>query len=409
LTHVKLEVAVLVAILIMSFAITSSLAKGQVATTIQNASPNSATSQSDNTNLKGVLDQRYLGLLGLYSNATQVNSSINSTDNVATKGYSYQGNFTLNDKSYLVESTQFQITYENQTITTVTQKISGSENSYCASTENDTIVDNVLLSQDEWSVQTSNSSGNYQLTMNSTGTYNSETSTPINVHAELYQNLTGSIGEYTIGLSPSPSNASESTSMSQNTVASVSMPEIALTITSPDGAQSTANMIPDSADSQSAASAANFSPTDSAQGSNNPLGDFTIPVPSPGISWTLFNPLFSFQNSYMLTGFFIYWSGDASAYIGLGMFIIGLVAGALIVPTAGASAVIFAIFFDTFSAVLALSGFFTANLDGASITIMYFELEFYLVFGFLPVPYYEEMGYYSDYSTFYGSCTWTFF
>lgn len=56
--------------MIMSFAITSGLAKGQLITTHQTASTDSAVPQSNNNDLKDVLDQRYLGLLGLDSNVT---------------------------------------------------------------------------------------------------------------------------------------------------------------------------------------------------------------------------------------------------------------------------------------------------------------------------------------------------
>ena len=407
LTNVTLKAFFLITIMIMSFAITSSLAKGQLTTTNQTASTDSTVSQSNNINLKDVLDQRCLGLLGLDSNVTGINSSLNSTDDAATKGYSYVGNFISSGKSYLVESTQYETTNGNQTISTVTQNISGAADSYCVSTENDTTIDNVLLSQDDWTVQTSNCSGNYQLTMNSVGQYDSDTFAPIDVQAELYQNFSGPIGHYSLTLSPLQSNVSEEDiSTFQGMAASVSEPEMILAITSPDGVQSTANLIPSSSNGQSNSSTDNYSLMDS--GSNGPLGDFTIPVPND-ISSTLFDPLLSFQNSNMLTGFFIYWDQNAGAVIGTAMFLIGLAAGALAAPTMGASVAILTGIITVIGGVLAVSYFFPANLSGETINIMYFELKFYLAWGFFPVPYYAETGYYTNYVDFLGDVAWTFF
>jgi hypothetical protein len=59
---------VLLAIMIMSFAISPQLTEGQIA----------PISSSENSNLKTVLDQRYLALLSLRLNTTQICSSVES-------------------------------------------------------------------------------------------------------------------------------------------------------------------------------------------------------------------------------------------------------------------------------------------------------------------------------------------
>ena len=79
------------------------------------------------------------------------------------------------------------------------------------------------------------------------------------------------------------------------------------------------------------------------------------------------------------------------------------------VPTWGASVGIFAGLITIIGGVIDLAAFFPANLDGENINIMYFELEFYLEWGFLPVPYYAETGFYTNNVDFLGNVAWTFF
>jgi len=365
LSNRALKAAFLIVLIIISFVATSGLVNGQAITAVQTSSIDSTASQSDNSNLTDVLDQRYLGLLGLDYNATQINSSVNSTIDAGIKGYSYIANLTSNSKSYFVESTQYETINANQTILTTTQRISGSANSNCVSTENNTTVNNLIISQEDLTLLSSNCSGNYELAMNSLGSYDSETSALVNVQAEVDQNFSDPIGNYSIALSPLKENDSFNL---PNAASSVFEPELNLSITAPDGKQSIATLIPNSSTGQ-LNTFVNNSPMDS--GSHPPVGDFTVPVPND-ISWTLLNPLLSTQGSHMLTGFFIYWDDAANDLTGFILGAFTLIGGLLITPSMGTSFVIFTVFSVVSWDVLGLAQFFKANLSGESVHIMYF-------------------------------------
>jgi hypothetical protein len=189
------------------------------------------------------------------------------------------------------------------------------------------------------------------------------------------------------------------------------MQALAVTVTSPDGTQVNATVIPCLSGEEPNLATNDASPLDS--GSNGPIVSFTAPVPS-GISSTMLP--FYFQNSNMLMGFFIYWNSGFAATAGLIMAILGAIGAAAGFLTGGASLIVVGIVTAWLGVVLALSQDFPALVSGNAITILYYEFEFYLLFGFLPVPSYAEMGYYSNQYQIWPinsgepvSCAWTFF
>src|SRR5208283_1454636 len=87
----------LVIILVVSFVASMSLVKGQI-------SASTSSTPTTDPNLHRQLDNMFLAQLGLYSNITEIQSSLKLSGNIASPGYAYEGNISFGSNHYFVQS-----------------------------------------------------------------------------------------------------------------------------------------------------------------------------------------------------------------------------------------------------------------------------------------------------------------
>lgn len=219
------------------------MVKGEI---VAPASNSSTVSQDISGSLKQVLDERYLGLLGLDFNVTQINSVVNLQNADTTTGYCYVGNFSAGDTSYFVQCSQSQSTDENSVISNTTQTISGLTNSHFEETTNKTFENSIVQTNYDCVLQDSNSSGNYQMQVSSTTCFDLSSCALLTSNTHVEENFVEPIGNYTIVASPVQSNTSEDNQINHALLSSGSSLLLSITITSPDGNQSNVTVIPNS-------------------------------------------------------------------------------------------------------------------------------------------------------------------
>ncbi len=352
---------ILITILLLSFITIPTLVKGD--------SVSSSTSSGNSAELKQVLDNKYIGLLGLTNNITSIKSSITLESN-AKEGFSYVGNFSTSKASYLIRASQFQETIGNQVLSTATQNITGATNSSASDVQNVTTTSNLIIKHIVSYLQESNSSGNYYLSISLNDTANTLSPNKLSGNVSVSENYFGPIGIYTAILSP------QINSNGTNAI-----------ITSPAGERMTAGYGPvqtSATSSESSSKVTNPSP-DYAQGPPPPMGWGQIDI-SPFI-----------EGSYSMSGLFVYWSPGWGIVFGIIAGIVGAIIGSVdpmvwVLMTYG-------------GLVLALSSAFPCTMwfDNvlATYNVMYILVKYYdLVVMFnspwVRIPCYAELGYYSN-------------
>jgi len=279
------------------------------------------------------------------------------------------GNFTSGNESFLVQSDLLETLIGSTVMSNITQIISGSANSYCQEIKNDTTSGNASIITDTFVAQMSNSTGDYQMNMTSSGTDSLDTSTLLSANSQVNEDFAGPIGNYSVQISPQQDVLPEQENLlSQNSISPNSASSMMLTITSPDGTQTNATMVPDSSIEQSYSSAADVSPSDS--GSNGPLVNFVVPVTSV-LASASFPQIYS-QGSNELFGFFIYSQGSLGS-LTFAIGIAGLIIALFTSPEdAGLSLVAAAGIIGDLGTITGESTFFPANVNGQTVNIMYF-------------------------------------
>jgi hypothetical protein len=315
--------------------------------------------------LKRVLDERYIGLLGLHSNATQIDSFVDLCYSNIT-GFSYSGRFSDGNSSYEIVATQFEAATGNQVVMTSTQNITGTKNSYISITENTTTIGDLVEKIDGMHLEISNSSGIYHLNMQSHNNSTLTDSYLLSGYAQIDQDLFEPIGTYSV------------TSTPQENIGAVTVIEY------PNGSKLTAT------------NGAVRSPSDLINLDSKSLAGVTDNLPTPpgwGYGSISIDP--NVKDDYSLFGDFVYWSDGYDLLIsgiilllGIGVGCLNIAIGALI---------------ECVDLILWEGGAFQFQIeygnDVLSYTVLYFLVESYDLFGFIYVPFYAELGYYANYLT----------
>mgnify|MGYP005851890247 CR=1 FL=1 len=164
-----------------------------------------ASKETTDDNFQRELDTSFLKILGLYSSATIIDSNVTTHGNALTTdsaGYSYSGKFISGNRTYVVQS-DLQESHSQKEITR-TEKciISGSMNTrYTTQEVNKTSGTNTICYR-TLILQTTNSSGEYHLTVNSTILISKTTSAIISSDIQLEQDLFAPIGKTSINITP---------------------------------------------------------------------------------------------------------------------------------------------------------------------------------------------------------------
>jgi len=164
-----------------------------------------ASKQTTNKNFQKELDTSFLKLLGLYSGATIINTSVNIYGNALTTdsaGYSYSGKFISGNRTYVVQS-DLQESHSQKAITrTENCIIGGSMNTRYTTQEVNKTSGTDIICYRTLKLQTTNSSGEYHLKVNSTTLISKTTSGIISSDVQLEQDLFAPIGKTSINITP---------------------------------------------------------------------------------------------------------------------------------------------------------------------------------------------------------------
>ncbi len=164
-----------------------------------------APKETTNDNFQKDLDSSFLKILGLYSSVTIIDSNVTTHGNALTTdsaGYSYSGKFISGNQTYVVQS-DLQESHSQKAITrTENCIISGSMNTrYTTQEVNKTSGTNTICYR-TLILQTTNSSGEYHLKVNSTTLISKTTSGTISSDIQLEQDLFAPIGKTSINITP---------------------------------------------------------------------------------------------------------------------------------------------------------------------------------------------------------------
>jgi hypothetical protein len=364
--------------MLLSFVITSSWVRAQISDSQSSDGNTNDISKGDT--IKQFLDNKYLRQLGLTFNVTQISSLANlqNADNI--KGYSYTGNFSSSDQTFFVQASQLETTNGNQTISSMTETISGSTCSYIYETVNKTISGNQIIIQDLCSIQTSNSTGTYCMNMSSIIIMDVDTSL-ISANSQFEQNMSDPIGNYSVVVTSQPTT----TEIVENKVAD---DNLLIVVTMPNGSQETVG-------TSLVTVSSIVSPN--SDGISEDILSMDSP---PQFGSVLFSPAIQYLNGYLITGGYIYWSPGYTIDIGIALGILSgllVLIGALSGPGGLVGGGIAAgILLAVGGTALAEAGMVMSVAGGYQYYWLYFELIVWLALGVIPIPSDYEVGYYGN-------------
>ena len=218
----EIKALVLMTILLMSFATSLGIVKGQTTNT---------QSQSDN-NLQKTLDKMFVKELGLSSNITAITSSVNLSENTKSGGFTYAGRFSSGSSQYFVQSnylvqrSQVGANGQNSVITCEKTTIRGSINSTYDYKEVNVTSNNCVMTHRTLNMQITNGSTEF-FDINSHISSSLETKAILTNRATIDQNATNPIGTYQVNTTSQNNSTSGVVTMpdgSQITVSSGQIP-----------------------------------------------------------------------------------------------------------------------------------------------------------------------------------------
>jgi hypothetical protein len=318
------------------------------------------------TEVKTILDRKYVYLLGLQSEITGVRSTFVIENSAEKKCYSYKGDLLSGKANFSVITSQSKIIVGNQIITTLTETVTGTTNYNTTTTENETTIGNLIVKYTAASFQKVNSSGSYNFDLEANSLLALDGSTIKSSVVHINENIFGPAGHYTVVLEP-PKNGEEAKAFIAKT-----NPET--------------------------------------EGSSKESGGATLDW-EPPVNWAPIDISDPNHGSWHLGGIFVYWATGITPEASVISALVEAAAGVILKVS-----VVTAIAFFTLpiSILLSLSAEFPAENGDYDVTIMYFEVVTYNLFG-LMIPVYGETGYNSN--RYYNplepwqlvECPWTYF
>jgi hypothetical protein len=349
---------VLISILAISFGTTSVLASSAI------VGSTSTNANSANAQIKQMIDQSYIDLFGLKSTLTDIVSTFNFYNSSSKMNYSYNAKFASRNGSYTVGLNYNLITSSNLETSISEENISGTMNFYSLTNINKTTLTNNIVRNESSFIQYNDTSGIHCFSAQETVVSTLNEANILNASVTGYQSISGENQQFSANILQTQVG---------NQIANIAPTQVAYQI----------NYVPATGQNQTAfISPANASGATSSSSYNS--DDSFSPLT---VGAALMDTIPE-RNSWKAGGVYVWWDQSVSMDVGWFMTILGAV-----VTLTGPWGIAILV---TGVLLLEASAFQADMGNGYSLTIVYLLAASYMLFGFVPLPLYFEMGFYTD-------------